>query len=47
MLKCWLYLLISFPDTMLAKPMLTEYQNSIELPYRERYKLYHWRLELC
>ncbi|XP_055374256.1 putative gamma-glutamylcyclotransferase CG2811 isoform X2 [Condylostylus longicornis] len=36
-LKCWLYLIRKFPESLLNKKLLTSYSNTKELPYRERY----------
>lgn len=34
LLRCWVYLLPDFPATMLAKPMLESYTDSVEQPYQ-------------
>ncbi|NJI30029.1 gamma-glutamylcyclotransferase, partial [Aeromonas veronii] len=33
---CWLYLLRNPPDSLLKLPMLTEYKNTLEIPYSRR-----------
>lgn len=34
--KAWVYLMKTFPDSMLRLPLLTEYKNTPEKPYKER-----------
>nr|XP_016930213.1 putative gamma-glutamylcyclotransferase CG2811 [Drosophila suzukii] len=36
-IHCWLYLIRSFPEKMLAKKLLTSYHNTPEQPYNENY----------
>jgi len=35
-IHCWLYLIRSFPEKMLAKKLLTSYHNTPEQPYNEK-----------
>ncbi|KAH8371751.1 hypothetical protein KR093_008779 [Drosophila rubida] len=35
-LDCWIYLIRRFPESMLAKPLLTSYHNTPAQPYQEK-----------
>lgn len=37
-IPCYIYLLKKYPESLLKKPMLSEYRNTPELPYLDRSK---------